>query len=472
MDVSPLLPLSQVCLEEIFAFLGVRDLVKCRAVCRRFKACAEATRVNELVVNWTFPRNWYRTDRPIDDSNSISLNAFSFVQSSKLNLNHLKFLFINVDHSANAAFDIGIVNVFKELLHFEVEFEALSDVPFFILTNPNIDVLACNRIDRVQVEHVETIRRLKCDYKADKHLAKFKSLEFLELQCIGAGLSELSLLDWPFLKELSVADSDLSDEFKRSLATLMRQRTDLRREELKIYLNNVLLDDERQLEFRRGSNPSAMRDSERFWIKNYKKIRPNVHPPVTSVHYNELMEIEFELFNDFFDRFREIAMVTASEPVDCRDFELFLDFAKQVVGLTLINTKLDQLFMNRLPSTNGRLTYLCIKGVTDIVSDFDFILRFDRLRTFITDSELSTFEVVGNAFRLLNEFATFRFTVDDDTVQIDRSKSYKLQIFKGDIPTPETTQFEKGGMDWDEMLAIRRFATILKVMAIKRAKSD
>ena len=477
MDNPMLLGLPHLCMEMIFDFLELQDLLRCRLVCRQFKTYAEGTRVRELVVNWSTLRNWYQTDRLINCNNSISITAFPSVRSSPLRLDQLRFLCIYMDGPANAALHIENVNQFQALVHLEVKFDrrckhsvtlrlpnlrllnvrSFRPQPSYILATPNLDVLACNLIDEVEHPRAAQVRQLKCDYISDNRLAGFTGLERLKLRCKGQNLSGLSLSNWTVLKELSItySDSNLRDEFKDSLTTLMRQRTNLKRKELRIYLNDVLLNDLQQLDLANGENPRAMKNSERFMFKNYRQIRSGIYPSIISVHFNELMVVlDFKLADDFFDRFKIIGFVTAAGRIDRDLFKSFLRHARQILSLTLINTDLSLEFMNLLPEIRPGLTNLCINGYSGPVNDFEFILRFNRLETFVTDAGLFSFEFIIRTLQKLNNLRCIRFRADDCTVQIDGLKSYNLQIFEGYFAGNDF--FRRTDLNLDGLLAAYR----------------
>ena len=133
-------------------------------------------------------------------------------------------------------------------------------------------------------------------------------------------LNGVRLSNWKDLKELRIQSESLYeyaedepefDEFRSSLVNVMRHRTESKREELRLYLEDVLLVDVEQLTgcFRSPYVDYNLVPDHRttngdlFFFKNYRLIRRDFYPFVFYVNFNELMELNVELSSDFFDRF-------------------------------------------------------------------------------------------------------------------------------------------------------------------------
>ena len=98
---------------------------------------------------------------------------------------------------------------------------------------------------------------------------------------------------------------------------LMNQKTTSKIEEPKLFLEDVLLTGFEQLADR---EEDMLRDLDfgsvsRFWFKNQKHFRRDFYPRLTSIHFNELMKVDLELFADFFHRFPLIDYVGANDLV-------------------------------------------------------------------------------------------------------------------------------------------------------------
>ena len=470
--------LPDLCLEKIFEFLNLRDLANCRAVNRLFKSYAEQA-VDELKVTDDgapcaelkgLPRGYYSslgclpdlTERPIDFENLISRKAFESTKSSPFNLDRLKFL--HVHHFGNL--DIEILNGFQKLVHLEIILPPVDTIATLILPNlkvlilrtidrfhlsdrayvlktPQLEVLACGKINKIRVEFPETIKRLECDYQKENGLAKFKNLQVLNLRKVYGALNAVLSSDWSDLKELNLETiPHFSDHnvLLSSLADIMNQRAALQRKELKIYLDDVLLEDAAQLMQHAGKQD--------FQLKYYQLLRDDIHNSVYTVDFNELST---ELTTGFFERFPAIRFLNATGPVDRERFEWFLKNATAVRELRLTDTSLDQAFMENLHSLNDRLTSLQVNGSSDFITNFDFILQFEHLTKFETDRQLQGLDLPRKAFQLLRKLKSFYFKKEAKRVEIERS--YGSYSFCEVVPYPYgTSRFSRDNLQWEKLV--------------------
>ena len=476
--------LPDLCMRSIFRFLNLPSLANCRAVNHQFKFYAEQVGTDELVLNdcgrLRKGAKWWLTDRPIDSENSISLKAFiKSVRSSPFKLHQqLKFLHIQLKH---AGLDFKILNDFKQLVHLEVKLGTLESresgalarpktlnhpslrvfqvcsykFPSYILTEtPNLEVLGCNEMTSIQVEHPATIKRLVCGSSGDNTLlAKFKNLEILECESSNG----IRLSDWKRLKELCVglptyfANTAAREAFKSSIVNIMRQKTVLKREELKFYLGEVLLVDVKQLD-------GVSLPFDYFWFKNYKLLRSDHYSSITELDFNFLMKLDVEISADFFVRFPAIEFLTASGLVDQDDFEWFLKNAKAVRCLTLTNTSLDQPFMEQLSKLNDKLTHLEIDESPELVTSFNFILQFEQLQVFETGQQLGSLDLAESAFRRLKDIVIFRSRVGDEFVEINRfskvKNDYTLNFYSISDNRRSTQKFHQENLRWSDLATL------------------
>ena len=485
MDPIQIDQLPHLCLKKIFSFLNLRDLAKCRAVNRRFKFYAEDA-VNELIVcNEKFECNscktWYQTSRPIDHGSLVSPKVFASVDSSPFKLNELKFLHVHMSVYYNSSnYNLNSlckhVNHFRQLEHLEIRAvdrrnrrEPITLVlpnlkvlyvglelrrARFILKTPKLEVLKCGDISRIQVEHPETIKRLRCEYNArPDEVDMFKNLQVLILYSRVRRFGDIRLSNWMHLRELHlnvicydyeiIREAALID-CKSQLLLIMHQKAELEREELKLYAEDVLIIDEQQMDDygRLSTIP--------FWIKNYRRLYRDSYPQLglTDLEFNALANIE--LTGEFFDRFPKICRLTATGPVKRNRFEWFLYNATQLTHLSLTSTLLDQSFMERLPKLCSRLQHLKLNACRGLITNFDFILQFEQLEVFRTDQELGSLDLPTKAFRQLKGLESFGFQANRP-VEIDRHKFvrdghtlYRLSF----------SDFREEELKWDEMVAL------------------
>ena len=342
MDVIQFDQLPYLCLKKIFGYLNLRDRVKARAVNRHFKFFAD--QLDELVVNLNEKgkgacacRYWQKTDRPINRKNQICPEA---IQSVKTSFNqHLKFLHIHLRNTSDPDVDFNILNDLQQLIHLEIiitnknsklntlvlpnlrVFEVrngITEHPRFLLKTPKLEVLGCDVIEDIKVEYPEKIERIACSPTSRK-LEEFKNLKILHILCsiYAWNLSEIRLSDLSDLKEMHFHFDSYSEKtikwFRSSLINLMRQKSELKREEVKFYLDDVLLVNEKQVN---EYKPMYTRNlfytvyCDYFRVKYYKLLRLDSYPRVNSLDFSWFKDIE--LSTDFFKRFPRIVELTAT----------------------------------------------------------------------------------------------------------------------------------------------------------------
>ena len=473
MDAIRLDQLPDLCLRKIFKFLSLRDLVRCRAVSRQFKFYSDEIGVNELVVTSDFSlclnlpsrvpcTTWYITNTAINFENYINPDMLVRCKSSPLKLvQQLKFLHL---HVYEGDFNVKILNHFKQLVHLEIYLNSkwfnrvrrarrngpktlilpnlkvlvLRDDPPddsnapFALSTPKLEVLMCKKIRRIQAEYPEAIKRLSCDYSGENEAMKFKNLQILDYQCKNDNLDQIPLSTWRHLKELNLeVDQNIfwrsvrDEVFRNSLVHLLGQKETLKREELKLYLNDVLLSDAKQLPDLENVGDESLLNHQTFicdyfWFKNHQVLRRATYPGRNFVNFNKLVQQEVHLSADFFVRFPQIRNLTAAGLVSRDAFECFLEHASALRALRLTNTLLDQTFMDNLPNINRRLISLEVNGSSVLVANFNFILQFEQLEEFQTDRQFGSLELASTAFRQLKELQYFRFKAGDKHVRISR----------------------------------------------------
>ena len=78
----------------------------------------------------------------------------------------------------------------------------------------------------------------------------------------------------------------------------------------------------------------------------------------TRVYFNQLTSLDVELSTDFFNRFPRIKFAWTFDKVERDRFKWFLQNATVLLDLQLIETWLDQIFMDNLSSVCSQLTNL------------------------------------------------------------------------------------------------------------------
>lgn len=445
--------MPDLCLRKILNFLNLRDRLKCRAVNRQFKFYVEIG-VDELVVSGgriVFGKlrqeRWYLTDRPIELRNSITWPGFESMRLSIMpKLEHqLKFLHLRL--WPGSFFDFGLLNRFQQLVQLQFEITnklgpwtlSLANLKVlnvrscrftsFVLKTPKLDVLACEDIGRIEMEYPERIKRIECDHPTDNAtLRKLLNLQILVFHCSPASdLNEIRLSEWENLKELHFhTHADSYEQFRSALVNLISERDESNRDEPKLYLDEVLLVDVEQV------NHESMCSRRLFQLRNVPLFHGEFHTDVISVDFNELAELDVELSSDFFDRlFPRIGKLTATGPLEPDCFEWFLQNSTAVRELILIDTPLDQAFMDRLPQINSRLTCLQINDRSDLITNFDFVLRLKQLQEFATDRTLASLTFLTKAFGQLNDLQRAYCRLSGEFVKISRCSPNRYSLAFG-----------------------------------------
>ena len=509
--------LPDLCLRKVFAFLGLRDLVRCRAVNRQFKSYADRIQVRELVVcpsycvDYVKDKNWFETNRSIDLEGAISLNALKKSAKSpfKLNQQVTCLYFYTTEDSYSALRTVGSL---KQLIHLEFRSGHSRSDKARTLTLPNLKVLSieCSELvvlntpklealqcvmNKIQLEHPETIKRFECisDRRHDlRELTKLSSLEVLHVELHYHNvLDGIHLSNFVDLKELSIKCSlgyrEDYEQLRSSLFNLMHEKSDLLRDDLKLYLNDVLLaDDDQLLMF----DPILLdihdwydRTAEIYFkFMNYRLLRRDSYPEADSVDFNRLMRLDFEISEDFFDRFPRIQKLTATDLVDQEQLEWFLQNATALSELKLGDTRLGQAFVDRLPKLCSLLTSLELYENSELVTNFQFLLQFEHLEVFKTNQPLHSFDLASSAFRKSKNLKTLYFRTGSAFVMIERSSAlednYSLRLFQMKRNREITRTLCHENLSWTQLEALyeqKRKHLIdepEKRMRVKRARLD
>ena len=290
----------------------------------------------------------------------------------------------------------------------------------FILKTPKLETLSCPYIQYLQFEHPETIKWLESDYYGADFMSKFCNVEVFNVtgEFRAGDLGPNLLTIWTNLKELSIRPRYIYtsvERFKSSLADLQKQSEITRGEKLRCYIDDVPLIDESLLN---DHNPNSSSD---FRLKHHKLLRCS-QPDISQINYNKLINLAPELSSDFFIKFPAIKKIETTGPVDPDQFGWALKNASKLCELKLINTSLDQAYLDNLPNIIvGKLDTLMINGTnTSFFTDFNFILRFGSLRLFETNQQFeSSLDLAAKAFQQAG-FVSFSFREGDELVFISR----------------------------------------------------
>lgn len=394
------------------------------------------------------------TENSVYLSNSITRNTFPSPRSTQLKLDQrLKFLHIHLNYPKN--FNLNILNRFQQLVHLEVKvvvepLKTTLDLPnlkvlavsspiWFSLDAPQLEVLKIPDMGRMKLRCPRSVKQLRCFAGLDR-LEKLTSLEVLSVVLPATcypkdSLHKIRSLDLDSnlkLRELNLylsltfyAENEHKD-FKSSLSHLISERERLKREDLSIFLNDVLFLDVKQL----GSYESVKSENT-FLFKNYKMLRRPC-PEIKYLDFVEVLKTNVQLSSEFFDRFPKIKKVHYEVDNDLHSedqldaFEWFLKNAREVRTLVLRNTGLAH---HNLPHLNDQLEHLKVNDPS--VSDFNFILQLEQLKKFEAEQHFEgALELAEKTFQQRKMFDTFGFQSDHgEPVQIVRSAEQRYELW-------------------------------------------
>ena len=398
--------LPELPFEKMLSYLDLQDLLRSRAVSRRWRETIDNFKVKSLfyseidlhyfivgksrLVCGVFAHNFIRTTR---------FDAFfpTFAQSTLFNLRHLRLSYLLLDERNRTAF-ARILNLFGRLEKLEIrswflETEAESDqIPSLDLNLPmlesihlekvyaikkltldaprlaKIKILDCDSM-RLDLIHAESVETLALDTKY-LEVAKLTNLKyfFVDPEC---ALRSIMLLVLTKLKEIHLLD------FKRVRKALKMKQ--LFRADLKIFYFGLLLDGPDDLTKFSGSSGFEYVADEAIWrrlTENPSALASEI-PFYTILEYSKIEPFVARLQTTVLNRLTDLSSIHISEPI--QDIQRFLDFLKSLdtndIQLYFLCDQPQDLF-DRLPDAMPHLEGLYISMK---VLNLDFLLRFKNL---------------------------------------------------------------------------------------------
>lgn len=148
------------------------------------------------------------------------------------------------------------------------------------------------------------------------------------------------------------------------------------------------------------------------------------------MNFSRLIKLNIEIPEDFFGHFPRIQELTAKGLVDREKFKRFLVNATVLRTLTPNDTLLIQAFVDILPELCSRLTCLKVSHLS-LVTDFQFLLRFELLERFETDRLPNSFDLAA-AFRQMAKLQRILLRSGRTLVEFQRSSDladgYSLRL--------------------------------------------
>ena len=282
----------------------------------------------------------------------------------------------------------------------------------------------------MQLDCFEKIRFIKCKSFDAKTARKTVNLETLICSdlCLPFKLDNL-----PNLKEVALFPFN---PVSTALESLLQQRTNLSRFDLKIVLNGVecSIDDfpepDEQIWFDREGwlNLKIFTKKAKLIAKNYFKIMRPL-PFQTIVDYTELNRVfNGQIPGNFFKNFPEIYSVSVSQHVrSSSDLLDFLQNCNDLQKLRLMNCQYDQELYQKLLHFQS-LRHLTIEELTGQV-DFSFFLQFKHLDDFRLLSDCMPIDLVGEFLKRRRKNFSFRKLNSEIKIQMRDLISSRYWLF-------------------------------------------
>ena len=256
-------------LRLIFDFLSLKELVKCRRVCKTFRSVVDSIRIRELLIlaNRTYYElyyedlGWFHSDRPIHSKNSLvvrspcwALRSSSF-RTLGQNLKFLSFKYqlwgsnlellnsflwleelwiLHVEHCSNVKATLRLQNLKKIAFSLQTDTYYDSTLPWVVLDTPSLEDVRVERgLHLVQFKFGATVKRLqigRCE-RTFELLEQFLELKNLEgFSCTyPAFLDAFDVLKFkPDLKRIECHRHKSRKQFdvKRLIERLLKQKAE------------------------------------------------------------------------------------------------------------------------------------------------------------------------------------------------------------------------------------------------------
>ena len=394
------LPVEMI--NELFRYLGLKDLAACSQVNKRWYSICITFRLDRLAVFDKFKvSKWNYPERKVEKKELCPLVVFNRLVGKRL-LSNLKHLTLRVPE---CNFDTNKLNWLKHLVHLEIQgfsnkkvylelpklkilvapsFTSSSIKRSLLIDCPELDVLIYNEYENVnllEVKHPETIRKLVTNMIGAK-LTRFKSVEYLVTDSFDA-IRKDTLLSLSRLKELHY-NADISKlwRWNSRVGTLYRVKgvllefldhwQVLRGSDFKFTFAGFKLTKKmlEQIDFgvqmRAGLDGIEREEvsKEYIYMRNYQLIEPGALHFINWVDYSRLMDSAPEGIPDCFtQKFNRIEWVYARSSVQDEAYLLrFLKSLSSLRTLSLSRPELSQKFYDQLPASAHLLTELSLSG--------------------------------------------------------------------------------------------------------------
>ena len=447
MDDLPELPF-----EKVLSYLSLEDVIKARAVSRSWYHKINSFRVKSLCFS-NRPRGFiFEKNRWISGAfakNFISSTRFAsffdtFSQTILSSLKHLRLCDLHLSEEDRTAF-ARTLNSFDQLeqldiIRVEIIWAELNRQDVFHLNLPMLtslhleDVLGIKKLTveasslrevkfldpyysrlRLEIVHGESVERLLVDRW---EYTEVKNLQFLYAYDLLQG-------DLTFLQQLK----EIHLQSDTNVSALFRQKQQLGRADLKIYLCGLLLNG--------PDDPvmSSFRDSGSYYLgvqsfvslaKNPSRLADEI-PFYSLLYYSDIEAVAPEMEVDLLKRFTNLNTVLIGSSV--RDIERFLVLLKNFENIVVLDFDGDepQGLFDRLPE------HCAVQKLTiyNAPSDLAFLFRLKHLIHLLVGWSVGS-EIVRRAFEELHLLSTFEFPYGQEIASIEINPSKEFMVYAED----------------------------------------
>ena len=449
MDDLPELPF-----EKVLSYLSLEDLLKARAVSRRWRDTIDSFRVKSLCysphpigfiseknrwVNGAFVQNFIFSARFSFGKNEWNSRAFvrSYLLSTQLpmfiqaygetilsNLLHLRLCELNlIDGATLQSFgrlekldlirtecDGRPFNLNLPMLN-SIRFEGGHGIKMFLDAPRLVEVKIWQGSLRLDLVHGESVEKLTID---DLNRVEVKKLKNLKQLYTGAS-SEIDSTLLSSLEQLKEAHLNNQNE----VSNLFDQKRRYNCAGLKIYLHGLLLN---------GPDDPATSSFEallRCSAENPSRTADEI-PPFGHLAYSTIESVVANLEISVFKRFTDLCSIVVNQRV--QDVQRFLDVLKNLESIVQLRFESDQpqdLF-DRLPEH----CEVQVLNIGDALADLQFLLRLKHLIHLRLNQSIDA-EFIRNVYEELPFLSEFGFGCNNKSVRIDsgHSKGFKAVMF-------------------------------------------
>lgn len=406
-------------IEHIFDYLNLEERIRLRNVCKTFKYLIDNLKSNGdyLLISETDIhlnrdiKTWFIEEYKPIKQHQLYLPAFKierlFTKSYRTVLNKLKNLIFYIKHNYKGENKIlnrlfSNVNSFQNLekLHIEKWFNIDYD-DYHRNVQLNLPKLTIIYLDSVTLHNLHLnlpkLTRIVLDCDLDETNLTFQhpeTVQFIHLDSYKSVLKELKNLEYLYCSNMENADDHLLASFVNlkeihlfrnaddQIVKLIDQKQLLRKEDLRIYLNGVRLDNLE--DYRNFVRKKSDKDIINIYCSGEFDLADSIPSSVT-IFYDEIEKNSLYLSEKLVEKFVRLDVIYASEKVNNQaNLERFISICKRASIIDIFNAYLNQSFFDKLPLIAPNVLHLelVMEFIDTKKCDFEFVLGLKFIEYF------------------------------------------------------------------------------------------